>query len=144
MKVIAKYTNKIVLRFEIGDELIENLKSFCKNEGITSAFFYGIGAAQSATISSYHLSGQKYDSEELGEYEIAPIVGNVTLSEDQIFIHAHVNLGFKDKPNKAGHVKKLIVAATCEILLEVLPMQITRIHSDEVGLNLMEPTGIND
>ena len=41
---VKKIDNTYVLRLEIGDEIIDSIKTLCKQEGITAGTVQGIGA----------------------------------------------------------------------------------------------------
>ena len=138
MKVIVNDNDRRVIRFERGEELIDALSEFSREQNIKSAFFYGFGATTGGTVASYNIEAQKYMDEELdGEYEIINITGDITKLEGQPFVHAHGIFSYIGKPSRGGHIKRLIIGATCEMFMDILPKEITRTYDANTGLKLM-------
>jgi predicted DNA-binding protein with PD1-like motif len=139
MKIIIKENNKYVLRFNRGEEVISLLKEFCKEENILSASFTGIGAVNQIKLGWYDVENKEYERKEFQEkLEIISLIGNVSKMEEEIIVHVHGNFASRDFKSIAGHVDKMIVSATCEIVLEKFETPIERERSEEIGLNLMK------
>lgn len=58
--------------------------------------------------------------------------------DGKIIIHSHGVFSDETMQAQTGHVNRLMVAATCEIFLEVLKGEIGRQYDKETGLNLMK------
>lgn len=139
MKTIIHSGNSYVLCFERGDELMERITEFCSAEGIAGGFFRGIGAAQETTISWYDIEAKAYkDRVFLEPLEIVSLTGNIALLNGKQFIHAHAVFSDANMRAYGGHVKKIIVSATCEVLLEPESGKMDRGFAEEVGLNLLQ------
>lgn len=139
MKIILNENRKYILRFLRGEDVIAELKRFSEERKIGAAFFYGIGAAREVILSRYNLEKKKYEDSELREMlEIATISGNVSTRSGEIVIHAHGVFGDKEKRARAGHVKRCVVSATCELFLEAFSGEIKRVFDDKSGLNLLD------
>ena len=140
MEIILKDNNTYVLRVEKGNDALEELQKFCSENQITAGFFRAIGSAKAITISWYNLEKKEYTDKHMQEiFEIISLGGNVAMLDGQAYIHAHGSFSNEAMETFAGHVKKLEVGATCEIVLEKLEGTIERIHSEEIGLNLLKP-----
>ncbi len=127
------------MRLKKGDEFITSLKQITQNEHITASHFTAIGACGELTLSYYNLKEKKYEDHLFNEdMEITGIVGNCGWMNDEPIIHAHGTFGRKDLSVIGGHVKNLIVSATCEITLSILPGKIERKFDAETGLNLID------
>ena len=142
MKIILKDNRRYVLRFDKGEELIEGLIGFCETEKIEAGWFFGIGAVSEIIISHYEVDAKKYSDREYKEkLEIISLLGNIAKmtdkGEEKTIIHIHGSFSNPEMATIAGHIKKLIVGPTCEIVLEKLEGKIEREYSDEIGLNLM-------
>lgn len=138
MKVVFKKENKYILRFDWGEEVICALINFCQKENIKAGHFFGLGAAQEVLLSSYDLAEKKYKNKLLKEeIEIAGLVGNISLLKSKTTIHAHGTFSDKNFCTYAGHVKKLLVSATCEVVLERLKGKVERSFNKKTGLNLL-------
>lgn len=139
MKVVFGEENKYVLRFDRGEEVMDGLRKFCESENITAGSFSGLGAASEVVISWYNTNRRAYSDRKFSEImEIASLAGNVAKFQDQIVIHAHGSFSDYEFQTFSGHVKKLVVSATCEITLEQLPGVLNREPDEATGLNLLQ------
>lgn len=128
----------MVLRLNRNEELIDTLKSFCQKEKISGGRFFGLGTASQAELAFYDLTKKKYYVKIFKEpLEIASLIGNIALMDKEIIIHSHGVFSDQMAKTAAGHINKLVVAATLEIFLTKLP-KIQRQYSQEIGLNLMK------
>ncbi|MBI2637625.1 MAG: DNA-binding protein, partial [Candidatus Sungbacteria bacterium] len=119
MKIIVHENNKYVLRFDRGEEVISSLQVFCGNESIKAGVFSGIGAVGEAVLSWYdHERKELLDKTLNADLEVTGLTGNVSLMNNNINIHAHGSFSDSEMLGYGGHVKKMIVSGTCEIVLE--------------------------
>ena len=138
MKVILKDGRRYTLRFDRGEELIGSLANFCNENQMKAGYFSGFGAVSEVTLMHYDLDTKKYLEKTFTEkMEIANLTGNVSWFEGKSYIHPHGIFSDTEMRAWAGHVKKMIIAATCELFLIQLDGEISREHSEEIGLNLM-------
>lgn len=139
MKDIVKKDTHILV-FETGEELCVLLQEYCSKNGIEAAWFSAIGACQEVTLSFYDLAEKKYRDIEIKEnLEIAGITGNIALLNGKPIVHVHGLFSGKDLATRSGHVKRLVVSATCEVFLMKLENSMERAHDDATGLNLLNP-----
>jgi len=139
MKVILKERNKYVIRFDKGDELIANLMEFCQTKKIRAGFFVGLGATSQVVLSYYHLDKKEYQEKKIAaNLEIVSLIGNLAEMAGKIIIHSHGVFSDVQMKTWAGHVNKLVISGTGEVLLEVFKGKIERQYSQEIGLNLMK------
>lgn len=139
VKVILRENNKYVIRFERDEELIEALVTFCNAEGIAAGSFFGIGAAEEIIIAYYNIDTREYEDKHIGErLEITGLAGNIAVLDGKTMIHSHGNFSDRTMRVFGGHVKKLVVSATCEVVLEKFGGKISRGYEPDVGLNLLQ------
>ncbi|OGZ33891.1 MAG: hypothetical protein A2Y98_03435 [Candidatus Portnoybacteria bacterium RBG_19FT_COMBO_36_7] len=139
MKLILKEGKKYVLRCERGEEVIEELKKFCQAKHIGTAFFSAIGAASEVELAHYDVDKKRYSNKIIRQkIEIDSLAGNIALLDGKLIVHAHGVFSDFSMQAQAGHVNRLIVAATCEIFLEFQKVKIFRQPDKETGLNLMK------
>ncbi len=139
MKLILKDNNTYILSFKRGEELMEGVKEFCKENHIESAFFSAIGATNEVELAWYDLEAKKYVTTLLKEdMELVSLTGNVSYMDNDIVVHNHGVFSFKDMSTKAGHVMKVVISGACEITLHKIEGAIERAYDDETGLNLMK------
>lgn len=139
MPTISKQQNKYLLRFDKGQELFQELIDFCEKNNINAGFFYGLGACQEVELAWYNLENKKYTNKIIKQkLEIISLFGNIAKLKNKLIIHAHSSFSNKNMQVLAGHLNKLVVAATCEIYLQVFDCEIQREYSQEIGLNLLK------
>lgn len=134
-----KIGNKFIVRIDKGEEIVETLKQFCEDNDIKLGSILGIGATNKVTVGLFDVETKKYHSKELvGNYEIAPLVGNISTMNGQVYLHLHINLCDSEHRSFGGHLNSAIVSATFEAVIEVIDGQIDREFSEEIGLNLFK------
>lgn len=140
MKLILQENNRYIIRFDPREEAVEELKDFCRRAGIESGAFFGIGAAQYLLLSCFNPKKKLYEDYEISDdVEIASLLGNISSKDEELFLHIHGTFTYPDGKMRGGHVKKLVVSATCEIYLDSFQKGIKRVYNEEVGLHLLEP-----
>ena len=131
-----RFGNTYLVRMDVGEEIIEQLKSLCRSENIRLAQVDAIGAVRQAVIGVYNLEEQAYHREDLeGLMEIAGLQGSVTRMNGEVYPHLHVTLAGQDNKVHAGHVIGLIVGATCEMFVRVLEGEVSRERDEAIGIN---------
>ena len=117
-----KYNNTYYIRIDRGEEIISSLLSVCKNEGVGSAYFTGIGGCADAQVQTFIPETGEFSTETVkGTLELINITGNIVSDEqDNLFHHTHAVFSYiKDGTHKmtAGHIKSTTVLYTAEIEL---------------------------
>lgn len=142
MKIVTADPLTSVLRIDAGEEVIETVRAYCDDEEITAAAITAIGAAKHVTVSWYDLTRKVYEDKELdGQWEIVSLNGNVSIKNGKAFVHVHGAFSDRSMSVQAGHVKKLVVGATCELILTVIEGRMERESDEETGLFLLCESG---
>jgi predicted DNA-binding protein with PD1-like motif len=106
MHIQPKHGKIFIGRFECGDDLLESLASFCKKEKITLGTFNVIGAVKSAKLGYFNQDEKKYtgcvDLDK--KLEIASCMGNISLKDGEIMVHAHIVLADFEGKAYGGHL----------------------------------------
>jgi predicted DNA-binding protein with PD1-like motif len=130
--------DKILLRLDRGDKIIESILAFCKAENITGGWFFGLGATDDATLASYDLDNKKYIEKDFkGKFEITSLTGNIAKLDNETVLHTHINIADEEFRVYGGHLKEATVSITCEIVLEP-NATINREFDANTGLNLIK------
>lgn len=138
MKIVKKQDNRYLIVLKRGEEFIDRLTAWARENKAGSAAFTAIGACGKASLSWYNLPRKTYEDHEIGEdMEIAGITGNIALLNGLPLIHAHGIFARRDLSTVAGHIKSMTVSATCEISLTVFEGKMERNPDEETGLNLL-------
>ena len=134
-----KFGQKYFIRIDRGEEIVETLKKFCEENQIKLGTISGLGATNDAEIGLYDVKIKKYYEKEMkGNFEIAPLYGNITTMQGETYLHLHANLGDENQHSFAGHLTKAVVSATFEAVLEVIDGEVDREKDPETGSNLLK------
>ncbi len=132
-----RFQDKIVIRVDKGEEIVEILKQVCKENNITLGSVTGIGAVEKATLGLFKTQTKEYKSKEFsGEYELAGLVGNISTKDGETYLHLHATLSDEQCNAYGGHLNLAVVSATSEIVVQIIEGQVERLFDNEIGLNL--------
>ena len=134
-----KYVDTFYIRMDRGDEIIEKILMVCKEEGIHSCTFNGIGGCGKAEIQTFIPETGIFEMRRLeGMLELVSLNGNVITDENgDYYHHTHAVFAYKvgeDHRVAAGHLKSIMVSYTAEIELRpVVDGEIKRKYDSETG-----------
>lgn len=139
MKYVTTETQRIIImRCEVGEDLLAALNSFVEEENITSASLQVLGALKRARLGIFENGKYEYIEHE-GALEIAAGVGNVSVKEGKPFVHCHLMLSDNKATVFGGHLMEgCIVHPTAEIHLQVLEGEVKRRLDAATGLWILD------
>jgi uncharacterized protein len=124
---------------ESGDEVMESIKSFAKQQNLKASQFTAIGAFSKATLGFFDFAIKDYVKIEVNEQvEVLNVTGDISLYNNEIKIHAHTVLGKKDGTAHGGHLLKAIVHPTLEIILTESPSYLEREMDEDSHIPLIK------
>ena len=133
------FFDKIIARIDRGEEICEQLKVICEKEGVTLASVSAIGAVGDFTVGVFNPHTKEYKANTFtGDYEIVSLLGNVTELDGKFYSHLHMSAGDEKGQVFGGHLNRARVSATCEMVITVIPGNVDRKYSEEIGLNLFQ------
>jgi len=139
MKIILQEQDRFVLRFDQDEEVVEGIKNFSIGQNIKSGYFFGVGAVKEATLSYYDIEAKAYRDRILKErLEIISFMGNASWMGEELVIHGHGSFSNAQYQVTAGHVKKMVISATCEVIFHAFENRIERQFDEKSGLNLLQ------
>ena len=128
-----------ILRLVKGKQFNSSILNYCQKNGIEAAWFSALGAAKEVRLAFYDLDKKSFIRKKiLKPLEISSLSGNIAILDGKLVSHCHLVLSDKEMKTYGGHLDELLVAATCEVILQPLDLKLSRKHSDEIGLNLLE------
>jgi len=138
MQIIFDSKEKSIVRLDKGDSVLDVLKSLAEKRD-TSFVFSIIGAGSMAELGYYNTGEKRYFSRtfESGHIEILSCSGNVAWAEDEIIVHAHGVFSNERNECFGGHVMKLVISTTGEVVIDWLPQKISKKFDEETGLKLL-------
>ena len=129
------------LRFNKGEQFVEQLTKFVSDKNIRGGWIVGLGGFSWAEIGYYNLESQdykwtKYD----GPLELTNLTGNIAWKDNDLALHLHATISGIRLEAVAGHLKEAEVSGTVEIFLHVWdnPEGLNRSRDTDTGLNLLD------
>ncbi|MGB7093529.1 MAG: PPC domain-containing DNA-binding protein [Anaerolineales bacterium] len=133
-----KFGENYMLRLEIGEEIITQLKEFCVAHEIGSGKVTGIGVVRRAKLSYFDVELGDYKHREISEYlEMTSLMGNISLMEGEPFPHLHVTLADSKFNSIGGHFSEGEIGVTGELIIEPFEQAIERKYYQETGFRLL-------
>lgn len=137
-KVQAKQGPAYVLRPAFGTDLIDELQTFVRQEGITLAWISAVGAVTRANLRYYNQVEKSWlDIDVEKNLEVINMTGNISLLNGEPIVHVHITLSDEEGRCYGGHVGPNTVVFNMEILLTTLTgPPVTRKLDTDTGLTL--------
>ena len=133
-----KFGNRFIVRLDRGEEIVETLKRFCQEKEVKLGSITGIGATNKAVVGLFDVKNKEYHKKKLtGAFEIAPLYGNVSTKDGEVYLHLHVNLCSSEHKSFGGHLNSAVVSATFEAFVDVVEGEVERVFNRELGLNIL-------
>jgi len=134
-----RFDNKVIICIDKGEEVVEQLKTICKKLDIKLGLIMGIGATDKVTINLLNTKTKKYQSKEFtGDHEIANLVGDITMMNNEVYLHLHVTICNIEHKAVGGHLTSAVISASFEGIIDIIDGQVTREYNDDTGLNLLK------
>ncbi|ASJ17231.1 DNA-binding protein [Thermococcus chitonophagus] len=125
-----------LFRIPEGEEFVSYMHEFLKKEGIETGIVNAIGTLKNPKVGYFLEEDERYKIIELkGTYEIASLLGNVSLKDWKPFLHAHVVLGDSEGNAFGGHLLEGEVLVAEVFVLELKGKRLER-NVIEKGLTL--------
>lgn len=133
---VKRVGDKIFVRLDRGEAVIEKLKYVREKYKIKNGFLLGIGALDKVKIGNYNVKEQSYQEREFeGSFEVSCLLGNIGPDK----IHTHITIGDREFGTKAGHFSYGRVSGTFEIIIFVSEKPELRHKYDErTGLSIFD------
>lgn len=136
----GEHGRTVVLVFASGDEVMDTLSAWCREQRVTGAHFTAIGALRDVTLGWFDWEAKSYREIPLQEQvEVLSLAGDVALQDGQPVVHAHIVVGRSDGSAMGGHLLHAHVRPTLELILEEVPAHLRKRHDPESGLALIAP-----
>jgi uncharacterized protein len=124
--------------FDHGDEVLENLLAFAKENRLSAAEFTGIGAFSAAVLGYFDWQRKDYTRIPVDEQvEVLSLTGNIALADGEPKLHPHVVVGKADGSAHGGHLLEAHVRPTLELIVTESPAHLQRRSDPETGLALI-------
>jgi len=126
----------MIFHLKYGEDIVEAILKKCRNKNIKSGFVFFMGAVQKAELGYYNQKTKKYKRIIINEpMEIVSGMGNFSLRDNKIFMHAHVGLSDKNGNMHGGHLFSATVFV-CEVCILKEKGKFIRTFDKRTGLFL--------
>lgn len=133
-----RFGNTILVRIDMGEEIMEEMKRVALLECVTLAEVNALAALSEMTVALYDVENRKFISNPVsGPLEVVSCHGNITTMGGEYYAHVHMSAANAEGAVFGGHLVSAVVSGTCEMFLRVVDGAIDRFHDEkETGLNL--------
>lgn len=134
-----KFQNKIIVRMDKGEEILEKVREVAEKEKIKLADISALGAVSEFTMGVFDTEAKEYHANEFkGSFEIVSLTGTINTMNDEFYCHLHMSAGNEKGQVFGGHLNRAIISATCEMVITLIDGRVDRRFEKEVGLNLFQ------
>ena len=134
-----RFENTIIARIDKGEEILDKVKEIALKENIKLASVQALGAISQFTVGVFKTDEKKYLANEFeGAFEIVSLTGTINTMDGEFYAHLHRSAGDEKGQVFGGHLNRARVRATCEMVITVIPGNVDRKYSEEIGLNLFQ------
>ena len=132
-----RFGDTLVVRIDKNEEITEQIRAVAEQEEIKLASVQALGAVDDFTVGVFDTRTKTYASNRFrGAYEIVSLTGTISTMDGAFYLHLHMSAGDGSGAVFGGHLNRANVSATCEMVIRVIPGQVDRAFSQEIGLNL--------
>mgnify|MGYP001379802340 FL=1 len=134
-----KFQNKIIVRMDKGEEILEKVREVAEKEKIKLADISALGAVSEFTVGVFDTEAKEYHANEFkGSFEIVSLTGTINTMNDEFYCHLHMSAGNEKGQVFGGHLNRAIISATCEMVITLIDGRVDKRFEKEVGLNLFQ------
>ncbi len=133
-----------LIRVPSGSELVDYIKNYVKDLGISTGVLWLIGAFRRAKIGFFMEDEGLYRTTDVNEFtEVVSASGNISSIDGEPFIHVHVALGRTDGSCIGGHLIEGVVFTAEVWIQELIGGELKRVKEGSLYLWPLEQPLIN-
>jgi len=129
-------------RLAHGQDILKEIKTLCDERFISAGYFSLIGAVSSLTYGFYDQKKKVYQKIQSPlPYEIVYCGGNISIKDDEPFVHAHIIAANEQGETMGGHLFSDTIVFAAEIIIcELIDAPLIRQYDKTTGLMLWNGT----
>jgi predicted DNA-binding protein with PD1-like motif len=121
-----------------GDEVVDQLGRFVREQEVEAASVTAIGAFNRALLGYFQWETKQYKKIAVDEQvEVLSLIGDVAVGDQGPTLHLHAVLGRSDGSVVGGHLLEAHVRPTLEVILIQPPSYLRKRKDPETGLALI-------
>lgn len=129
----------LIARLDHGMDIVSQITDLSKNEEIGAALLGAVGALMQAELAYYDQTSHKYHKIAIDKpVELVSCSGNISIRDDQPFVHAHASLADSEGRVWGGHMIGGKVFAAEIFIQELLGEPLKRKYDSITGLYLWD------
>lgn len=123
---------------ETGEEVVDCLSRFAREEGLDASQVSAIGAFSEAVLGFFDLALRDYRRIAVaGQVELLSLLGDIACDAGVPKLHVHAVLGRSDGSTCGGHLLSALVRPTLEAIVTESPGHLRREYDAATGLTLL-------
>ncbi|MFH0945798.1 MAG: DUF296 domain-containing protein [Planctomycetota bacterium] len=135
MKVLRAERNLLLVRVDLGEEIVDSLVSVAREHGIRAATVTGLGAVRDTRLGYFDAEAREYRTRDFpGVLELVSFIGNLALFKGEPMLHAHVVVADEEFRCHGGHLMHATVAVTGEFSVRVATGPLLRRENERLGI----------
>ena len=121
-----------------GTALTDGLLAIAKREKIRTAKVEAIGGVNQLQLAYFNSKARRYEQHKYDEFfEATGLIGNITLKDEEPFLHLHGTFGRRDMSVIGGHVVSGTVFPLLEAAIIPTANMALRRFDEKAGLNVI-------
>jgi len=134
-----KVDDKIYVSIDKGELVNDKLLEVAKIEKLNSGWINGLGAISDVEIGYWDIEKKIYIKKYFDEdYELLSLIGNISLVNNQSFIHTHISFSNTEFKVFGGHMFDAKVIAAAEFCIFTSNYHLHRKLNCDIGLSLWD------
>ena len=128
-----------VLVGDPGDDAMEIVGRFARDENLSAASLSAVGAFARATVGWFDREAKDYQHIAVDEQcEVLSLLGDIAMSDGRPVAHIHAVLGLSDGTVRGGHLIAGEVWPTLEVVVHETPAHLRKTARPDIGLALID------
>ena len=134
-----KVDDKIYVSIDKGELVNDKLLEVAKIEKLNSGWINGLGAISDVEIGYWDIEKKIYIKKYFDEdYELLSLIGNISLVNNESFIHTHISFSNTEFKVFGGHMFDAKVIAAAEFCIFTSNYHLHRKLNCDIGLSLWD------
>ena len=134
-----KVDDKIYVSIDKGELVNDKLLEVAKIENLNSGWINGLGAISDIEIGYWNTEKKIYIKKYFDEdYELLSLIGNISLVNNESFIHSHISFSNTEFKVFGGHMFDAKVIAAAEFCIFTSNYHLHRKLNCDIGLSLWD------
>ena len=134
-----KVDDKIYVSIDKGELVNDKLLEVAKIEKLNSGWINGLGAISDIEIGYWDIEKKIYIKKYFDEdYELLSLIGNISLVNNESFIHTHISFSNTEFKVFGGHMFDAKVIAAAEFCIFTSNYHLHRKLNCDIGLSLWD------